>query len=212
MYQFFLKSINLKVPHFTAPLTWRPIGCQQNFQNIWSHVLCLKWILGRQFYWGFFAISDDSDLNTNSSFSEHGINLWRVEGASIKDIGDYKAIPISRNEISISEFLFLYLDKLCYFFNQGQFWHAGIVVACVCVYVFPCLCQPRAYMRENSSLIPIRIPKFGRKMQNTLVKTPVVGGWLTLTFKVNFNSKIQISHYGRFSLKSEYISPKQNAQ
>ena len=75
-------------------------------------------------------------------------------------------------------------------FTGGQFWPSGIVVACVCmcVHVFVCVCHSLACPRDNSGPVQARITKFGPKMQKTLVKVPIVlGGQLTLTFKVKFN-------------------------
>ena len=68
----------------------------------------------------------------------------------------------------------------CCVFTHGQFWLSGIVVACVCVCVSICLsvclsvCQSLACPRDNSGPVQTRITKFGTKMQNTLVKVPIV--------------------------------------
>ena len=65
-------------------------------------------------------------------------------------------------------------------FTRGQFWPSGIVVACVCVSVCPCVreCvyQSRACPHNNSPLVQARITKFGTKVQKTLVKVPIVLG------------------------------------
>ena len=67
-------------------------------------------------------------------------------------------------------------------FTRGQFWPPGIVVAPVRPSVRPQVCP-----RDNSSPVQAGITKFGPKMQNTLVKVPIVlGGQSTLTFKVKF--------------------------
>ena len=60
-------------------------------------------------------------------------------------------------------------------FTRGQFWPPGIVVACVCVYVY----QPLACPHDNSSPVQAGITKFGSEKQNTLVKIPIVlmGNW-----------------------------------
>ena len=55
-------------------------------------------------------------------------------------------------------------------FTRGQFWPPGIVVACVCVYVY----QPLACPHDNSSPVQAGITKFGSEKQNTLVKIPIV--------------------------------------
>ena len=81
------------------------------------------------------------------------------------------------------------------FFNRGQFWPSGIVVACVCVSVCPCVCQSRACPPDNAPLVQARITKFGTKVQKTLVKLSIVFGddrpWPSrsnLTWKSNFTS------------------------
>ena len=77
-------------------------------------------------------------------------------------------------------------------FTRGQFWPSGIVVACVClsVCVSVCVCvrQPWACPRHKSPRVQARTTKFGQKVQNNLVKVPIVLG----TFKVKFNLKSQI--------------------
>ena len=65
--------------------------------------------------------------------------------------------------------------------NRGQFWPSGIVIACIC----ECLCvsrsiQSRACPRDNSGPVQARIAKFEPKMQETLVKVPIVLGAIEL--------------------------------
>ena len=62
------------------------------------------------------------------------------------------------------------------FFTWGQCWPPGIVVACVylCVQMCPSVCQSLACPRDNSGPVQARITKFGPKMQNTLIKVPIV--------------------------------------
>ena len=85
------------------------------------------------------------------------------------------------------------------FITRGQFWPSGIVLACVCVSVCPCVLvcvyQSQACPHDNSPLVRARIIKFGTKVQKTLVKVPIVFGddqsWpsrLDLTWKSNFTS------------------------
>ena len=82
-------------------------------------------------------------------------------------------------------------------FTRGQFWPSGIVVACVClsvcVSVFVCVRQPRACPRHKSRRVQARTTKFGQKVQNNLVKVPIVlgGDWpwpsrSNLTWKAKF--------------------------
>ena len=59
------------------------------------------------------------------------------------------------------------------FFTQGQVWPSGIVVACVCVSV-SLVCLSLACPRDNLRPIQSRITKFGPKVQNTLVKVPII--------------------------------------
>ena len=87
-------------------------------------------------------------------------------------------------------------DKMC-LFTRGQFWPSGIVVACVslsvCVSVCVCVRQPRACPRNKSPRVQARTTKFGQKVQNNLVKVPIVlgGNWpwpprSNLTWKAKF--------------------------
>ena len=56
---------------------------------------------------------------------------------------------------------------------RGQFWPTGIVVACVCVSVS--LCVNHLLVRTITwDPFQARITKFGPKMQNNLVKVPIV--------------------------------------
>ena len=61
-------------------------------------------------------------------------------------------------------------------FTRGQFWPSGIVIACVCVSVCPCVYQSLACPHDNSSAVHARITKFGWETQNTLVKRPIIFG------------------------------------
>ena len=81
--------------------------------------------------------------------------------------------------------------------TRGQFWPSGIVVTCVClsVCVSVCVCvrQPRACPRHKSRRVQARTTKFGQKVQNNLVKVPIVlgGDWpwpsrSNLTWKAKF--------------------------
>ena len=69
-------------------------------------------------------------------------------------------------------------------FTRGQFWPSGIVVACVClsVCVSVCVCvrQPRACPRHKSPRVQATTTKFGQKVQNNLVKVPIVLGAIDL--------------------------------
>ena len=92
-------------------------------------------------------------------------------------------------------------DSSVGFITRGQFWPAGIVVACVCVSVCPCfrvsacVYQSQACPHGNSLLVQARITKLGTKVQKTLVKVPIVFGpdrpWPSrsnLIWKSNFTS------------------------
>ena len=64
----------------------------------------------------------------------------------------------------------------------------------------------------SSSPIHDRTAKFGQNLQNTLVKIPMVlGGWLTLTFKVEFKLNSQF-HYIRFVNQNAYTTTIVNTQ
>ena len=78
---------------------------------------------------------------------------------------------------------FAILLQTIFIFTRGQFWPSGIVVACVClsVCVSVCVCvrQPRACPRHKSPRVQARTTKFRQKVQNNLVKVPIVlgGDW-----------------------------------
>ena len=61
-------------------------------------------------------------------------------------------------------------------FTQGQFWLSGIVIACVCGSVRPCVYQSRACPHNDSSPVVARITKFAPDVQNILIKVPIVFG------------------------------------
>ena len=91
----------------------------------------------------------------------------------------------------------LFVNRIITLFTRGQFWPSGIVIACVCGSVCPCVCvyQSRACPHDNSSPSQARITKFGQEMQNTLVWVPIVCGddrpWSSRsnsTWKSNFTS------------------------
>ena len=66
-------------------------------------------------------------------------------------------------------------------FLPEDFWPTGIVIACVCVCVsvyVPTFACPS----DNSSHVPARIAWFRQKMQNILLKVPIVWGLIELDF------------------------------
>ena len=101
--------------------------------------------------------------------------------------------PSIRESDNISRQLW---EGFIHIFTRGQFWPSGIVVpasVCLCVFVRVCARQPRACPRHKSSRIQARTTKFGQKVQNNLVKVPIVlgGDWLwpprsNLTWKAKF--------------------------
>ena len=98
-------------------------------------------------------------------------------------------------------------------FTRGQFWPSGIVVACVClsVCVSVCVCvrQPRACPRHKSPRVQARTTKFGQKVQNNLVKVPIVlgGDWpwpsrWNLTWKAKFTPFWACSRHNSSSIEA----------
>ena len=76
-------------------------------------------------------------------------------------------------------------------FTRGQFWPSGIVVAPVRPSVRHQVCP-----RDNSSPVQARITKFAPKMQNTLVKVPVVlGGNQPWPSRSNLRSKSKFTPF-----------------
>ena len=76
-------------------------------------------------------------------------------------------------------------------FTRGHFWPLGIVVACVCLSVGVCVYQSINCPPDNSRHVETRITKFGPKMQNTLVKDPIVLGG-NRPWTLRSNSKVKI--------------------
>ena len=76
-------------------------------------------------------------------------------------------------------------------FTWGQFWPSGIVVAPVRPSVRHQVCP-----RHNSAPVQARITKFGPKMQNTLVKVPIVlGGNQPWPSRSNLRSKSKFTPF-----------------
>ena len=86
------------------------------------------------------------------------------------------------------------------FITRGQFWPSGIVVACVClsVCVSVCVCvrQPWACPCHKSPRVQARTTKFGQKVQNNLVKVPIVfGGDCPWPSRSNLTSKAKFTPF-----------------
>ena len=98
--------------------------------------------------------------------------------------------PICRDcKNSIAIYLIIMRDLN--FFTRGQFWPPGIVVAPVRLSVRHQVCP-----RDNSSPVQARITKFGPKMQNTLVKVPIVfGGNQPWPSRSNLRSKSKFTPF-----------------
>ena len=86
-------------------------------------------------------------------------------------------------------------------FTRGQFWLSGIVVwVCVCVSLcvnYPC---------DNSGPVPVKITKFGPKVQNALVKVFIIlwsdrpwGSRPSLTYKSKFTPFWAFPHHNSSS-------------
>ena len=98
-------------------------------------------------------------------------------------------------------------------FTRGQFWPSGIVVACVCLSVCVSVCvyvhQPRACPRHKSPRVQARTTKFGQKVQNNLVKVPIIlgGNWpwpsrWNLTWKAKFTPFWACPHHNSPSIQA----------
>ena len=92
--------------------------------------------------------------------------------------------PISNKQVTI-------FAEVGSVFTRGQFWPPGIVVAPVRPSVRHKVCP-----RDNSSPVQARITKFGPKMQNTLVKVPIVfGGNQPWPSRSNLRSKSKFTPF-----------------
>ena len=87
-----------------------------------------------------------------------------------------------------------------------------LLPASVCVCQRFCVCSIGACPLDNSSAIPTSITEFGQSMQTPLFRSYCFEGWLTLTFDVKLNLKIQISHYGQFVHQSKYTTIRVNTK
>ena len=100
-------------------------------------------------------------------------------------------------------------------FTRGQFWPSGIVVACVCVSVCSCVYQSFACPHDNLSSRQARITKFSVRVQNTLVKVPIVLGVIRMIYKLSdiFWHKITQNnwsdllkfHFTKISARLQYL-------
>ena len=69
-------------------------------------------------------------------------------------------------------------------FYPRPFWPTGFVIACVSV----CVCQLLLVRVKTHHAFQLEAPDLDEKMQNILLKVPIVfGGWLGLTFHIKFN-------------------------
>ena len=80
-------------------------------------------------------------------------------------------------------------------FTRGQSWPTGIVVACVCPSVRPSV-RHQVCPRNNSLPVEASFTKFWPKMQNTLVKVPIVfGGNRPWPSRSNLRSKSKFAPF-----------------
>ena len=64
-------------------------------------------------------------------------------------------------------------------FTWGQFWHLGIIIACICLFVHVCV-----HVNPNSLLhVQVRITKFWSEVQYTLVDIPIILGLIDLNLQ-----------------------------
>ena len=79
-------------------------------------------------------------------------------------------------------------------FTRGQFWPSGIVVACVCLCVRPPVrvCGNHLLVRAITHH-PFKLgsPNLDHRCKRPWLRSLLFWGWLTLTFKVKFNSKVK---------------------
>ena len=117
-------------------------------------------------------------LPVYSSLSTRKLNLKSC--FSSKFIFDLKCVQVKSN----------------HFLTRGQFWPLGIVVACVCPCVRVFVYQSLACPRDNLGPVQARIPKFGPKIQKTLVKVPIVlGGNWPWPSRSNLTSKSEFTPF-----------------
>ena len=74
-----------------------------------------------------------------------------------------------------------------------QFWHSGIVVACVCLSLCPCVCQTLASRRDNLSPVQAKITKFRSEVQATWF--PIVLGHSDFDFQCQIWLERQNLHF-----------------
>ena len=90
-------------------------------------------------------------------------------------------------------------------FTRGQLWPSGIVIACVylcvcvrvCVYGCVCVRQSSVCPDDNLSPASATIINIGPEEQNTLVKIPIVLGFIDLNLQGQIELKSQnLIHFG----------------
>ena len=164
-------------------------------------VTLMKIVSLPQFQYSFLEYKDEATYNCNKANIKQSTtrqNLMQSHNSVPHRAAPWPGLPLLNLLWQKHEGKELISPILLFFvFTRGQFWPSGIVVACVCVSVCPCVrvCQSRACPHDNSSLVQARITKFGTKVQKTLVKVPIVFGddrpWPSrsnLTWKSNFTS------------------------
>ena len=96
------------------------------------------------------------------------------------------------------------------------FWHRGIVIACVCVCVcvYLCVCQLLLVRAITHYTFQLESPDLDEKMQNILLKVPVVLGadwaWPSMSNLTSFKNSVYLHRFCVFEIfvrraKTEFV-------
>ena len=103
---------------------------------------------------------------------------------------------------------------LCQFYYPRPFWPTGIAIACVCVCVYLCVCQLLLVRAITHHTFQLESPDFNKKMQNILVKGPIVLGadwaWPSMSNLTSFQNYVYLHRFCVFEIfvtraKTEFV-------
>ena len=104
------------------------------------------------------------------------------------------------------------LSRLVPIFYPMPFWPTGIVIACVCVCV--CICQLLLVRMITHHTFRLESPDLDEKMQNILLKVPIVLGadwaWPSMSNLTSFKNSVYLHRFCVFEIfvrcaKTEFV-------
>ena len=99
-------------------------------------------------------------------------------------------------------------------FYPRPFWPTGIVIACVCVCVYLCVCRRLPVRAITHHTFQLESPDLDEKMQNILLKDPIVLGadwaWPSMSNLTSFQDSVYLHRFCVFEIfvrcaKTEFV-------